>query len=107
MSLSVDLDYKMSKNWSTAVGIAAGVVGVAALGGACAYLLLKDEQFHSQNQHISSRPMTIHVQIPVEQIGLVIGRGGENIKVCIHHSALLGSSTVKELKLRDIFLTAI
>jgi len=72
----------MSKDWKTAVGVTAGVVGVAALGGVCAYLLLKEDEleFSSRNQHISSRPMTIQVQIPVEQVGLVIGRGGENIK---------------------------
>ena len=54
-----------------------------ALGGVCAYFLLKEDEleFNSRNQHISSRPMTIQVQIPVEQVGLVIGRGGDNIKV--------------------------
>ena len=98
----------MSKDLKVAVGVAAGVVGVAALGGALAYLMYKEDEFQRHTRHVSSRPMNITVQIPVDQgnfnilflitylvivdsnqyswftVGLIIGRGGDNIKVsCI------------------------
>ena len=58
----------MSKDLKVAVGVAAGVVGVAALGGALAYLMYKEDEFKRHNpRHVSSRPMNITVQIPVDQ----------------------------------------
>jgi transcription antitermination factor NusA-like protein len=30
--------------------------------------------------HTSSRPVAIEVRIPADQVGAIIGRGGENIK---------------------------
>jgi predicted RNA-binding protein YlqC (UPF0109 family) len=70
----------MSQKWAAA-GVAAGVVGVAALGGACAYFLLKeDDEFKFKSGHTSSRPMTIEVRIPHGHVGVVIGRGGQTIK---------------------------
>ena len=57
----------MSKDLKVAVGVAAGVVGVAALGGALAYLMYKENEFERHTRHVSSRPMNITVQIPVDQ----------------------------------------
>ena len=69
-----------------AVGVAAGVVGVAALGGAAAmayFMMKEDEDFRARTigqAHVSSRPITLEVRIPQNHAGLVIGRGGQNIK---------------------------
>ena len=69
-----------SSKWAT-VGVAAGaVVGVAALGGACAYFLLKEEESEHLNHHVSSRPISVDIQIAQKHAGLVIGRGGQTIK---------------------------
>ena len=62
----------MSKDLKVAVGVAAGVVGVAALGGALAYLMYKEDEFERHTRHVSSRPMNITVQIPVDQGNLNI-----------------------------------
>ena len=62
---------------------AAGIVGAAAIGGTCFYLLSKEErEFKAQTNlsHSSSRPVQIHVQVPVDHVGRVIGRGGRNLK---------------------------
>ena len=62
---------------------AAGIVGVAAIGGTCFYLLSKEESdFKARTalSHNSSRPVQIHVQVPVDHVGRVIGRGGRNLK---------------------------
>ncbi len=72
----------MSKKW---MGVAAGVVGVAAVGGACAYILLKDDDFlksrsKPSHNHKSSRPLTIDVRIPQDQAGVIIGKGGSNVR---------------------------
>ena len=61
----------MSKDLKVAVGVAAGVVGVAALGGALAYLMYKENEFERHTRHVSSRPMNITVQIPVDQGNLI------------------------------------
>ena len=76
----------MSGNKWAVVGVAASVVGVAAIGGAAmAYFLMKEEEDFRKNTlgtqlHVSSRPATIEIQIPQDQAGIVIGRGGRTIK---------------------------
>ena len=68
-----------TSKWAT-VGVAAGaIVGVAALGGAWAYFSFKDEEDFKRN-HVSSRPISIDVQIAQQHAGIVIGRGGQTIK---------------------------
>ena len=63
---------------------AAGLVGVAAIGGTCIYFMFKEEeQFQSNSKmaaHLSSRPVHIHVQVPTDCAGKVIGRGGCRVK---------------------------
>lgn len=68
-----------------AIGVAASVVGVAALGGvAMAYFMAKEEEEFRQRTmgapHVSSRPVTTELQIPHDQAGIVIGRGGQTIR---------------------------
>lgn len=74
----------MSNGKWAAVGVAASVVGVAALGGAAmAYFMMKEEEDYrvrTMGKHVSSRPVTITVQIPEDQAGVVIGRNGSTIK---------------------------
>lgn len=76
----------MSGSKWAVVGVAAGVVGVAALSGvALAYFINKEEEDFRQRtmggkEHISSRPITTEVQIPQNQAGIVIGRGGQTIR---------------------------
>ena len=74
-----------SSKWGVmGVAAAAGIVGVAAIGaGTCIYLLSKeDEEFKNTTKapHSSSRPVHIHVQVPTDHVGKVIGRGGRNLK---------------------------
>ena len=79
------IHYHLGNKWAV-VGVAASVVGVAAIGGAAmAYFLMKEEEDFRKNTlgtqlHVSSRPATIEIQIPQDQAGIVIGRGGRTIK---------------------------
>ena len=60
----------MSSNKWAAVGVAASVVGVAALSGAAAiayFMMKEDDDFRSRTMgqvHVSSRPITLEVRIP-------------------------------------------
>ena len=67
-----------------AILITVGVgVGAAAVGGAI-YALLKDQDLSltagGGRSHEISRPSCIEVKIPASEAGVVIGRGGENIR---------------------------
>ena len=74
----------MSNKWAVMGVAAAGLVGVAAIGGTCIYLLSKEEEEFQRNSktapHSSSRPVHIHVQVPTDHVGKVIGRGGRHLK---------------------------
>jgi len=62
------------------LGVGVAAAAAAALGGAAAaYLLLKEDESRSSG-HVSSRPSAVDVRIRREDAGLVIGRGGENIR---------------------------
>lgn len=67
----------MSKKSHLVIG--AGI-GAVALGGAL-YLLWKySEEEEESGKVLRSKQVTIQVKIPCDQVGLVIGRGGETIK---------------------------
>lgn len=57
------------------VGVAAGLVGVAAVS----YLVYKENEEKENIRVVASRPTTIEMQIPKAQMRTVIGRGGQNI----------------------------
>ena len=99
----------MSNKWTVLGVAAAGIVGVAAIGGTCVYLLSKEERdFKARTalSHSSSRPIQIHVQVPVDHVGGVIGRGGRNLKEIegktstrIHFKDELESDTLRVLSI--------
>lgn len=63
-----------AQKWAI-VGVAAGVVGVAAIS----YLIYKEEEEKERRKVVASRPTTIEVQIPKMHMKTVIGRRGQNI----------------------------
>ena len=65
--------------------IGVGVAAAIAVGGAAAaaYVFLNDEdeaRSYRGRRHVSSRPVSIDVRIGKEFAGVVIGKGGDNVR---------------------------
>lgn len=63
------------KKWAFAAGL-----GVAVAGGVVAAALYLHYSDDDQLESATSRPVAIDVRIPVKHKGIVIGRGGANVR---------------------------